>query len=191
MKKLLLVAAIAIMGATVNAQENSIKANPAALLGGTDLISYEHKFGDHFSGVVGAGYGGFKLGGYKYSSIGGGLQGRYYFTEAMTGFYGAVVGDYLNGNVKIDSNGFGFNFDGMDMGAGTNTEIKFSGFGGGLRAGYQWIFDSGFTLDINLGASYRSYTYDWNNQAEESMYEGALKASGVLPTGSVGIGYSF
>ena len=76
MKKILLLAAFAVSGFAL-AQDNSIKANPAALLGGTDLVSFEHRFGDHFSGVVGVGYGGFKFGGYKYKSMGGGLQGRY------------------------------------------------------------------------------------------------------------------
>ncbi|WP_294303545.1 DUF3575 domain-containing protein [uncultured Chryseobacterium sp.] len=188
MKKLLLLGAFAVSGIAM-AQENSIKANPVALLGGTDLISFEHKLGDHFSGVVGGGYGGFKLGGYKYNSYGGGLQGRYYFTEAMTGFYGAVVADYIGGKVKIEEMDFGSMMG--DTSGSAKTEINFSGFGGGVRAGYQWIFDSGFTLDVNLGASYRSYKYKWNSTAEEETYEDGLKGNGVLPTGSVGIGYSF
>lgn len=190
MKKILLLAAFAVSGFAL-AQDNSIKANPAALLGGTDLVSFEHRFGDHFSGVVGVGYGGFKFGGYKYKSMGGGLQGRYYFNEALRGFYGAVSADYLSGKVEIDYNGFGFNWDTMESEAGSKQEINFSGFGGGLRAGYQWIFDSGFTLDVNAGASYRTYNYDWKDSSQEAMYEGSLKANGVLPTGSVGIGYSF
>ncbi|MDQ1161957.1 hypothetical protein QE422_002325 [Chryseobacterium sp. SORGH_AS 447] len=190
MKKLLLLSAFAISGIAM-AQENSIKANPVALLGGTDLISFEHKLGDHFSAVVGGGYGGFKLGGYKYNSYGAGLQGRYYFTEAMTGFYAAVVADYIGGKVKIENMGFSFMAMDEDASANYKSEVNFSGFGGGVRAGYQWIFDSGFTLDVNLGAAYRSYNYKWNNVAEEETYEDSLKGNGVLPTGSVGIGYSF
>ncbi len=190
MKKLLLLGAFAISGIAM-AQENSIKANPVALLGGTDLISFEHKLGDHFSGVVGGGYGGFKLGGYKYNSYGGGLQGRYYFTEAMTGFYGALVADYIGGKVKIEEMNFSFMGMGTETSGGAKTEINFSGFGGGVRAGYQWIFDSGFTLDVNVGAAYRSYNYKWNNSAEEATYQDTLKGNGVLPTGAVGIGYSF
>ena len=44
-----------------NAQENIIKANPLSVLGGTDLLSYEHKLGDNSSLLVGAGIGGFNL----------------------------------------------------------------------------------------------------------------------------------
>ncbi|TXF79080.1 DUF3575 domain-containing protein [Chryseobacterium sp.] len=189
MKKLLLVGALALFGA-VNAQENSIKVNPAALLGGSDLITFEHKLGDNFSGVIGAGYGGFKFGSNKYTTYGGGLQGRYYFDEAMTGFYGAAVADYTAGKVKIE-NSFSFSMDPSMPTETQSAEADISAIGGGLRAGYQWIFDSGITLDINLGASYKSFKYKWNNAADETFYGDNLKASGVLPTGSLGIGYSF
>ena len=185
MKKLLMVGAIALF-ASVNAQENSIKVNPAALLGGSDLITFEHKFSDNVSGVIGAGYGGFKIGDNKYTTYGAGVQGRYYFTEAMTGFYGAAIVDYTNGKVKID-NSFASAFGGSSQTA----EADLTGIGGGVRAGYQWIFGSGFTLDINLGASYKSFSYKWNTTADETFYGDSLKASGVLPTGSLGLGYSF
>jgi hypothetical protein len=188
MKKLLLVGAIALMGTFANAQENSIKANPAALLGGSDLITFEHKFSDNMSGVIGAGYGGFKFGGSKYTTYGAGVQGRYYFEEAMTGFYGAAIVDYTSGKVKIEDYFGGF---GGTSSSSNSAEADISAIGGGVRAGYQWIFDSGFTLDINLGASYKSFDYKWNSTADETFYGDGLKASGVLPTGSIGLGYSF
>lgn len=187
MKKLLLVGAFALF-ASVNAQENSIKVNPAALLGGSDLITFEHKFSDNVSGVIGGGYGGFKFGDNKYTTYGAGVQGRYYFEEAMTGFYGAAIVDYTAGKVKIE-NSFGSFFD--PSAPSNSAEADISAIGGGVRAGYQWIFGSGFTLDINLGASYKSFEYKWNNTADETFYGDNLKASGVLPTGSLGLGYSF
>lgn len=188
MKKLLLVGAFALFGA-VNAQENSIKVNPAALLGGADLVTFEHKFGDRISAVIGGGIGGYKIAGSKYSSAGGGVQGRYYFDEAMTGFYGAVVADYNTGKVEIDGT-FGGIFVGEEFET-ENHETKWNGFGAGLRAGYQWIFDSGITLDLNVGAAYKTYTYDWDSTAEEEAYGSDLKANGIMPAGSLGIGYSF
>lgn len=187
MKKLLFLGAIALCG-VVSAQENSIKANPAALLGGSDLVTYERKLSDNITGVIGAGIGGFKLGGYKYESLGGGLQGRYYFDEALTGWYGAVVGDYIGGKVEMNSSDFGIDFGDMGAEAEMNEEWDFSAFGGGLRAGYQWVFDSGFTLDLNGGASYKFY--DYKNSADQEKPEG-LKGNGILPSGSVGLGYSF
>ncbi|MBA5246005.1 DUF3575 domain-containing protein [Marnyiella aurantia] len=190
MRKLLFLGAVALCG-VVSAQENSIKANPAALLGGSDLVTYERKLSDNITGVIGAGIGGFKLGGYKYESFGGGLQGRYYFDEALTGFYGAVIGDYITGKVEMNSADFGFNFGDMGADADVNSETDFSAFGGGLRAGYQWVFDSGFTLDLNGGASYKFYDYKSDTQSGEDFTTAGLKGNGILPAGSVGLGYTF
>ena len=190
MKKLLLVGALALCG-VVSAQENSIKANPAALLGGADLVTYERKLTDNITGVIGAGIGGFKFGGYKYESLGGGLQGRYYFDEALTGFYGALIGDYLTGKVEMNSADFGFDFGDGSADADMSSETDFSAIGAGLRAGYQWVFDSGFTLDLNGGASYKFYDYksDTTNGGETDTSN--LKGNGILPAGSVGLGYTF
>ncbi len=190
MKKLFLVGALAIAG-IMSAQENSIKANPAALLGGSDLVTFERKLSDNITGVVGAGIGGFKFGGYKYQSLGGGLQGRYYFNEAMTGFYAGVIADYLAGKVEMDTAGFSGIIGGTSTTTTSKSEADFSAIGGGLRAGYQWIFDSGFTLDVNGGASYKSYNYKWKSTADETFYGDKLKGNGIMPGGSVGIGYSF
>lgn len=47
MKKVLLIAVFIICGLwSVNAQENVVKVNPIAVLGGTDLVSYERVIGD-------------------------------------------------------------------------------------------------------------------------------------------------
>lgn len=191
MKKLLTVAAFCIAGLAA-AQENSIKANPLAILGGSDLISYEHRLSDNISAVIGAGFGGYKIAGSKYSSAGAGIQGRYYFNEAISGFYGAAVVDFNMGKVKIDNSFGGIFIDPTNPSVTTTSaEAKWSGIGGGLRAGYQWIFDSGFTLDVNGGASYRSFNYKWDNSAQETFYMDNVKANGILPAGSIGIGYSF
>ena len=190
MKKLLFLGAVALCG-VVSAQENSVKANPAALLGGSDLVTYERKLSDNITGVIGAGIGGFKLGGYKYESLGGGLQGRYYFDEALSGWYGAVVGDYITGKVEMNSAGFGFTMEGMEMDDSMNSDTDFSAFGGGLRAGYQWVFDSGFTLDLNGGASYKFYDYKNDTTVDGDNSTSGLKGNGILPSGSVGLGYTF
>ena len=77
------------------------------------------------------------------------------------------------------------------MDASTKSEADFSAIGAGIRAGYQWIFDSGFTLDVNAGGSYKSYKYKWKSTTDEAYYEDKLKGNGIMPAGSVGIGYSF
>ena len=45
MKKILLITVLALLSTnTIFAQENAIKINPLAILGGTDLVSYERAF---------------------------------------------------------------------------------------------------------------------------------------------------
>ena len=169
MRNLGLLVLLALSFASLKAQENVIKVNPFALLGGNDLVSYERALGEHSSGTIGAGYGGYQLGGLKYKNYGASLQYRYYFNEALTGFFGAAALGYSKGSVELDND---------------NDDIDFNSFGGGLRAGYQWIWDSGFSLDLNAGINYRSFSYE----DDENI---SLKGNGILPSFGLGIGYAF
>ena len=103
MKKIILTAIAVFAFGFANAQENIIKANPLALLGGTDMVSFEHKLGDNTSLVFGAGIGGFKIGGAKYSNMGAEVQYRYYFNEALKGLYAGGQVGYSSGKVKLDN----------------------------------------------------------------------------------------
>ncbi|MDA0176454.1 DUF3575 domain-containing protein [Mesoflavibacter profundi] len=184
MKKLFVLAAFILLGATaVNAQQNVVKVNPLALLGGSDLVSYERAFGEKTSGIISGAVGGFKIGDVKYKSAGAGLQFRYYFDEVLSGWYGGAIADYQSGTVESESTTFTFDGDVSTE----SDDFDFSSFGGGLKIGHQWVWDSGFTLDLNLGASYKSFDYDLNDPQEEERY----KASGVLPTFGFGLGYAF
>mgnify|MGYP001074561005 FL=1 len=183
MNKLFLIVGVTLFAMTnITAQENVIKVNPLAVLGGTDLVSYERLLSDNTSGVVSAGYGGFKFGNVKYTSAGGGLQYRYYFKEALSGWYGAAALSYQSGKVESETITIG--------GASTDADkFDFSAFGGGLSIGHQWIWNSGFSLDLNLGASYKSFNYNFENDSQEDLYD--FKASGVLPTFGFALGYAF
>lgn len=177
MKKVLLVGALALFGA-VNAQQNSIKANPFALLGGSDLVSYERAIGGNSTVGISGGIGGFKLGDVKYSQAGGGAFYRYYFREALKGWYGHGGVSYNGGKVKTS----GVSFESVTV---EESETKFSSFGVQGKVGYQWVWNSGFTLDLNAGIAYSSFSYD---NKEENL---GLKASGILPALGVALGYSF
>lgn len=183
MKKVFLtaVAVFSFVGAT--AQEQVIKANPLAILGGSDLVSYERKLGDKSSIVIGAGIGGFKIGEAKYSSVGGELQYRYYFDEALKGWYAGGQAGYISGKVDLgDYTTFDSNFNLVTEKAETN----YGSFQLGAMAGYQWIWDSGFSLDLNAGISYTNFSYK-----DEGGAFSTLKASGVLPNFGFGLGYAF
>ncbi len=168
MKKLLLVAAftVATMGLT-SAQENAIKVNPLAILGGTDLVSYERGLNDNSSVVLSGAIGGYSLGSFKYSSFGGGAQYRYYFDEVIRGWYGAGSVAYQLGKVESED----------IFGGGESDEISFGGISAGVKGGYQWSWDSGFTLDLNLGINYVNYSYEDTDNSSFS----SLEASGILP----------
>jgi hypothetical protein len=184
MKKLIVMAAFAVAG-LVNAQENIVKANPLALLGGTDLLSYEFGVADQSTIVLGVGYGGYKLGGADYTSFGGEAQYRYYFSEKFKGWYGAGRASFSSGEVKTDFSGLGFDSN------GTSSKQDFTSFGAGVLAGYQWVFDSGFVIDLNLGAAYSKFDYKSSASNSEDNITLDLKGSGILPTFGFGLGYAF
>jgi hypothetical protein len=178
MKKLLLFVAFAAFGFSFsNAQENAVKVNPLAILGGTDLVSYERALTDNASGIISAGIGGFSIGNFSYSSYGAGLQYRYYFSEVIRGWYGGGAVAFQGGNVEAEDN-----FDGS-----SSEEISFGAFSGGIKGGYQWSWDSGFTLDLNLGINYVNFSYD---DTDNSSFD-SLDGSGILPQFGFGLGYAF
>ncbi len=174
MKKIFLTAAAVFAFSFANAQENIVKANPLALLGGTDMVSFEHKLDGNSSIVLGAGIGGFKIGEAKYSNMGAEVQYRYYFNEALEGFYAGGQVGYSSGKVKIGVPGYSTN------------ETNFGSFKLGGKGGYQWIWDSGFSLDLNVGIAYNNFSY----KNSDALFA-TLKASGVLPNFGFGLGYAF
>ncbi len=183
MKKLLFVSALFMFAATtVNAQKDSdnsrknvIKVNPLGLIFGAASIGYERALTDKSSVVVAPTFGAFKLGGFKYSSFGLGAEYRFYLSSTKTapqGFYAAPGLGFTTGKVKQD---------------GVTSEAKFTSFGAKGVIGNQWIFSSGFTLDLNGGISYNSYKYTDNSG---SAFSG-LKANGIFPALGFSLGYAF
>jgi hypothetical protein len=65
-------------------------------------------------------------------------------------------------------------------------ELKFSSFGGKAVLGKQWIFDSGFTLDLNGGIGYRTLDYKGNTNVFSD-----IRTSGIVPELSFSLGYAF
>jgi hypothetical protein len=182
MRKVLFAAVLFLGALTANAQEegngqNVIKVNPLGLLFGSANVGYERALSEKSSFVIAPQFGGFKFGGVKYSSFGAGAQYRAYFSKTKTapeGFYAAPAVSFVSGKVKVD--------DGMD----NKEETKFSSFGAGAMVGNQWIFNSGFVIDLGGGIMYQKFNYKDN---EDNSF--ALKGSGVLPALSFSIRYNF
>jgi Protein of unknown function (DUF3575) len=188
MKKLLLVAALGVAG-VASAQENSIKVNPLSLLGGNDLLSYEHKIDANSSAAVGVGYSSMSVGTLTYSNMGAELQYRFYFGEAIRGWYAGPAVGYTSGKLKDEGTTAGMTLSEVMSGKTTTnrtTELNYSRFQLGARGGYQWVWASGFTLDLNAGIAYNSIKYSGDTAGFPTV-----KASGIFPNFGLGLGYSF
>ncbi len=156
-------------------RQNVVKINPIGFLFGAGSISYERALTPKSSILIAPTFGSYKIGSFKYSSFGLGAEYRFYLSNTKTapeGFYAAPGIGFTTGKTSV---------------TGAATDAKFTSFGGKAIIGNQWIFGSGFTLDLNGGISYQSYSYKDNSG---SLYSG-LKASGILPSIGIAIGYAF
>lgn len=139
MKKLILIVAALIVAYGVKGQndvKNVIKVNPLGLLFGTTSLSYERVLSPKSAFQVNANYGNIKILGVSISNVGVGADYRLYFSktkEAPRGFYFAPGIAYSNVSVE-SANGSAFSLSGV--------------------GGYQWVWNSGFELDLFLGPEY-------------------------------------
>lgn len=166
---------------------NSIKTNPLSMIFGYFGAMYERKIGDNMSlgltlglysrstGITGAEY--------SYSGFTINPEFRYYFEEAIEGWYVAPYITFTSISQKfVGSESI---FDPITMEYTTiPTESKstISVYGGGVVGGRQWIW-SGFTLDVYAGIGYTGMSGD--------AASGGLSFSGILPAFGTAIGYSF
>lgn len=96
---------------------------------------------------------------------------RYYFTHAKkqvpSGFYVTPEAAFSFGSVK--------NNDG--------TRSSISTFGIGAEIGYQWVWSSGFTLDLGIGPMYQFVSGNNTGTFE--------RTNGILPVGTIAVGFAF
>lgn len=185
MKKTLLFVALCVLAClSSKAQDESesqnvVKINPLGAIFGAAQLSYERALSEKSSVQISPSFGFFSSGGLKYTTYGIGASYRFYFSNsksAPAGFYAGPGVGYQLGKVKFSD----------DFGGGSSSTAKIGGFNANFVAGYQWIFDSGFTLDLNGGIQYIKYKYTDN---EDGSFSAPF--SGILPTLGFGIGYSF
>lgn len=176
MKKVLLTVAILASGFFVQAQKNVIKANPLGLLFGSAQFGYERAIGSKQSLELSAAFSSVKVtvGGSESKNLGYGAEAKYklYFSsskQAPRGWYGSPFVSFSS--TKYD--------------LANEKKASATTYGGGLLAGYQWVFgggNSGFSLDLNFGAGYYSVNSD----------EGvSLNLKGLLPRVGLALGYAW
>lgn len=176
MRKLFLAIAILAISFVANAQKNVIKANPLALAFGSFEVGYERVVSESSSIELSMAYSSLKVTTSKGQSgataNGFGVEGKYkfYFSdETPRGWYAAPVVSYSG--TSLDSND-------------EKGEISF--FGAGAVAGYQWVFgggNSGFALDLNLGAQYASVSTSGSITG--------TNINGFLPKLGLSLGYAW
>ena len=149
------------------------RINPLGALVGLGSLSYERAFSNLSSFVISPTFGFFKSDGDKLSVFGAAAEYRYYFTGlAPEGTYVAPGIGGVVGTIKND--------------AGERADLR--GISAKLVIGHQWIWNGGFTVDLNGGISYINLKA---KEGSSSSFNDSDALSGILPALSVGIGYNF
>lgn len=168
MKKLILSLAFVAFAFSLNAQSNVIKTNPLGLAFGNFNATYERVFGTTSSLLIRGQYM-YKLLGADVSLAGAGLGYRYYFTHAKKP---VPAGFYVNPQLA-------FSFGKVNDETEGNYSASTIGFG--AEIGYQWVWESGFVLDLGIGPM---YTIAKGGDSENEL-------NGIVPSATVAIGYAF
>jgi hypothetical protein len=169
MKKLIISLVFVAFAIGINAQGNVIKTNPLGLAFGNFNATYERVLGTT-SSILFRGQYMYRLLGVKVNLGGVGLGYRYYITHAKKPVPG---GFYVNPQASFS---FGSVYDENDVATSGST------IGVGAELGYQWVWESGFVLDLGIGPM---YTFVNSDEADLEV------DSGFLPSATLAIGYAF
>lgn len=161
MKKVLIFVLVFFTLSLAHAQKNIVKVNPIGIIFGVFNAEFEHAFTEKSSFTIGASYLNWST--FDVTALGADLGYRFYFAKTTN----APAGIFLSPFISLGS------YKNTD-----NDETAFAlGYGG--RAGYQWIWSSGFALDLYFGYGYQSVKFD-----SETI-------SGGLPQLGIALGYAF
>ncbi len=171
MKKLFISLLVVVACFSANAQQkNVVKTNPFALAIGSFNATYEKTLNSSSSILISGNYM-FKLFGQDVTAGGLGVGYRYYFTHAKkeipSGFYVMPEAVLSFGSIKDEN----------------DLKVGFSSFGIGAELGYQWVWSSGFSLDLGIGPIYQFISGE-----DTSRFS---KTNAIVPTITVAIGYAF
>lgn len=176
-KFLLLLAAAALLFAPLqqaNAQAQNpgravIKVNPLSALALTGSGFVEYAVTDNVSLQLGAFTTGVSVSNVKFKGYGFTPEVRYYFSENKP----APMGPYMAGYGRIQN--FKLSVEREDEeGVMREYSATYAPVGLGVAVGNQWIFNSGFTLDVFLGAGYNGGSLKVNAGTEQDFDTGII-----------------
>ncbi|MFZ1257524.1 MAG: DUF3575 domain-containing protein, partial [Saprospiraceae bacterium] len=99
---------------------------------------------------------------------------RFYITNRKKP---APEGFYIGPNIGFDIN--------KTKEDGTDNSASFNLFGIGATLGYQWVWDSGFTLELGMGPQYSIFA------GKDDNLDTTVDFEGILPRFVFAIGYAF
>ncbi len=158
----------------------------------TNGLEYEHAFSQHSSfaidlpiiylagtnssSYIGGGQTIFSSSNETLFGIGLGAQYRYYLENNKN----APRGFYISPGASAV-----FGSDNQTFSDGTSQKNNFNFFVARAVFGHQWVWEGGFSLDLNLGYAYRHFNYNNYNNS------GIGGASGLGIAGAFGLGWAF
>ena len=179
MKKIILTLAVVAIAFGANAQKrgeagfkNVVKVNPLGLLFGLANVSYEYVLSEKSSVQGNIQFGGRSSGNIKTTFAGAGVDYKFYLSHTKTapkGFYASPGVGFYALTVK----------DGTSKYTGSGLLIK------GV-VGNQWVWESGFSLDLFGGINYLA-----GNKVSGTGGVTYDTFSGTLPALGVSLGYAF
>jgi hypothetical protein len=149
-KPILLICALMLLAghSLVHAQDNALKINLISPLMRTLNLSYEHKLNANSGIQLGLYYTGFSASDVTFRGFGITPEYRYYLSESEA-IKGTYIGPFLRyTSLTVEEE----LFDGQSEGT-------YSGIGGGLVIGRQWVFKEKITLDTFIGPQFISGNY--------------------------------
>lgn len=164
---------VAWMNCFAQNEKNTVKINPLSALFRTGSVFYEHAISSKSSVQLGFAISGAKLDKEKFRGIALTPEYRFYLkNNAPDGLYFAPFSKYQHYTISNDT----------DKGT-------YSSFGGGLMLGRQWMYKSGFVLDLFLGPAFNSGTYKQEYGNGDPEISGAIDGFGIRVGLAIGFGF--
>ncbi len=165
---------ITSLGMAQNKPKNAFKVNPLSALIRTGSVFYETAVSDKSSIQLGVAYTGLKLDDVKFDGFAFTPEYRSYFKgEALNGLYVAPFARYQNYRVQDEENNKG----------------TYESIGGGLMLGKQWMYDSGFALDLFFGPAFNSGKVKDQQGSESPTVSGTVDGFGLRVGVTIGFGF--
>ncbi|EJF09078.1 MULTISPECIES: DUF3575 domain-containing protein [Pontibacter] len=165
-----------------------IKVNPLSAFALTGSGFLEYAITDNLSAQLGASVTGVSISNIKFKGYGFTPEVRYYFSENKV----APMGPYVAGYGRIRS--FKLTVEKQDE-EGRDYSATYNPVGAGVAIGNQWVFNSGFTFDVFLGAGYNGGNLKVNVGTEEDFDTGIIGdmilGGGFSVRPGITLGYNF